>query len=114
MIKLNKKKSLCKRLEQKNNLSFECIILLYKNLLKEVPKPIQYLKMLAVDEFQLDLITVIFSYFNISETLACTWIKAISQKMNKLLFIFGIAEQEWKPNLCFKLSKVQFKKFSLV
>ena len=74
--------------------------------------PTQYLKMLAVDEFQLDLITVIFSYFNISETLACTWIKAISQKMNKLLFIFGIAEQEWKPNLCFKLSKVQFKKFS--
>ena len=81
-------------MNKKNNLSFECIILLYKNLLKEVPKPIQYLKMLAVDEFQLDLITVIFSYFNISEALARILIKAISQKMIKLLFIFAIAEPE--------------------
>ena len=50
--------------------------------------------MLVIDVFQLDLITVTFSYFNIAETLACTWNKAINHKMKNMLLIFSIAEPE--------------------
>ena len=58
------------------------------------PVPISYLVIIVLDEFQLDLITVIFSYFNISETLFCTLIKAISQKIRRLLLMFAKDEPQ--------------------
>ena len=63
--------------------------------------------MLVIDEFQLDLITVTFSYFNIVAALAWTWNKPISHKMKNMLLIFSIAEPEWNTKLQTILSASQ-------